>query len=72
MKLPDPKVIVLMLVFVGLAFAGAQMTGLWLWIMSSGAIPPYEGGAHVILLLIAIALAINGLMKVLTSLNIKE
>ncbi len=64
------KEFLLMLVFAGITVAGLQLAGMWMWILSSGAIPAYEGGVHIILALIAAILAIDGLLKILT--NVKS
>ncbi|AIY89155.1 hypothetical protein [Geoglobus acetivorans] len=68
----DLKTIFIMLVFAGLVVGGLQLAFMWLWVLSSGAIPAYEGGVHVIAGLVAALLAINGLLRVYTSYRTKS
>ncbi len=65
------KEFLLMLVFAGITVAGLQLAGMWMWVLSSGAIPAYEGGTHIILALIGAILAINGLLKILANVKSK-
>jgi len=67
MKIANLKTTLVMLIFAGLVVGGLQIAGLWVWVMSSGAIPAYEGGVHVLIALIGAVLAVNGLLKVYTS-----
>ena len=69
MKKYDLKKLFMMLIFAGLVVGGIQIAGMWAWVMSSGAIPVYEGGVHIILALLGALLAINGLLKILASLR---
>ena len=61
----------LMLIFAGFTVAGLQLAGMWMWVLSSGAIPAYEGEVHIILSLIGAILAINGLLKTLAGVRSK-
>ncbi|WP_456478429.1 hypothetical protein [Geoglobus ahangari] len=67
----DLKNLLLMLIFAGLVVGGLQIAGMWVWVMSSGAIPAYEGGVHVMIALIGALFAINGLLKILATLKTK-
>lgn len=65
----DLRKLLLMLIFAGLVVGGLQIAGMWAWVMTSGAIPAYEAGIHIIIALLGALFAINGLLKVLAELR---
>ena len=67
----DWKDVILMLIFAVIVVAGLQIAGMWMWILSSGAVPAYESGIHIIIALIGAVLAINGLLKILAGMKSK-